>query len=80
LRLEEGENMPFDLEQRWDAYTGVWESVRFGLWPECSCLSRQFSTVLLIGIRPDLLQTLLSGRWSGICDLAFANFYTDVGM
>ncbi|THZ76977.1 hypothetical protein D6C85_01930 [Aureobasidium pullulans] len=24
--------MPFDLQQRWDAYTGVWESVRFGLW------------------------------------------------
>ncbi|THZ22288.1 hypothetical protein D6C89_06156 [Aureobasidium pullulans] len=24
--------MPFDLQQRWDAYTGVWESVGFGLW------------------------------------------------
>ncbi|THW51204.1 hypothetical protein D6D21_01563 [Aureobasidium pullulans] len=24
--------MPFDLQQRWDTYTGVWEGVRFGLW------------------------------------------------
>lgn len=72
--------MPFDLKPRWNAYTGVWESVGFALWRDCACLARQFSIVVLIGIRPDLLQALLSGRWSGIRDLAFANFYTDVGM
>lgn len=50
LRLEEEENMPFDLQQRWDAYTGVWESVRFGLWRECACLSDKLSTILLMRI------------------------------
>lgn len=45
FRLEEEENMPFDLEQRWDAYTGVWESVRFGLWRECACLFNRVSTI-----------------------------------